>query len=105
MPLPWTGEAAAEQSIVIRAPRDALAEPCMGTVTHVDVDAMGRVFWLITSYESENADVVVFGTDLELAGITEGLQVGEFVSYLKVSSPTVFGQALKRATDLNVFKP
>ena len=77
----------------------------MGTVTRVDVDDMGQVFWLITSVESEIADVVVFGKDLQRAGITEGIQVGDFVSYLKVSYLTVFGQKLKRATDLTVFQP
>ena len=77
----------------------------MGTVTRVDVDDMGQVFWLITSFESEIADVVVFGKDLQRAGITEGIQVGDFVSYLKVSYLTVFGQKLKRATDLTAFKP
>ena len=97
MPLPWTDEADAES--------DAKPEPCMGTVTRVDVDDVGQVFWLITSVESENADVVVFGKDLQRAGITEGIQVGDFVSYLKVSYLTVFGQKLKRATELTVFKP
>ena len=70
LPLPWTDEAHAES--------DAKPEPCMGTVTRVDVDDMGQVFWLITSVESEIADVVVFGKDLQRAGITEGIQVGGF---------------------------
>ena len=105
MPLPSADEDDAEQSIVMRAESDAKPEPCMGTVTRVGVDDLGQVFWLITSGESENADFVVFGKDLLRGGITEGIQVGDFVSYLKVSYLTLFGQELRRATELTVFKP
>ena len=77
----------------------------MGTVTRVGVDDLGQVFWLITSGESENADFVVFGKDLQRGGIIEGIQVGDFVSYLKVSYLTLFGLELRRATELTVFKP
>ena len=87
---------------VMPAESDTMPEPCMGTVTRSDFDDEGQGIWLITSLESEVADVVVFGKDLQKAGMTQGLVEGDFVSYLKVYDHR---EQHFFATDVTVFKP
>ena len=87
---------------VMPAESDTMPEPCMATVTRSDFDDEGQGICLITSLQSEVADVVVFGKDLHKAGMTQGLVEGDFVSYLKVYDHR---EQHFFATDVTVFKP
>ena len=105
MPLPSADEFDLAHTSLMAAESDAEPELCMGTVTSHGVDDLGVIFWLITSVGSEDADAVVFRKDLQLGGITEVIQLGDFLSFLKLSSITFLGQDLKRVAELTVFVP
>ena len=105
MPLLSADEFDLAHTSLMAAESDAEPELCMGTVTRHGVDDLGEILRLITSVESEDADAVVFWKDLQLGVITEVIQLGDFLSFLKLSSITFLGQDLKRVAELTVFVP